>query len=52
MTQRVPNDRKLHEIRPLIIETGVTRYAEGSVLIKAGHTHVLCNASVEETVPS
>lgn len=25
--------------------------AEGSALIKAGHTHVLCAASVEDTVP-
>lgn len=29
----------------------MTRYAEGSALIKAGHTHVLCTASVEESVP-
>jgi ribonuclease PH len=31
--------------------TGYTRYAEGSVLIKAGETHVLCNASVLDKVP-
>lgn len=31
--------------------TGFTRHAEGSVLIKAGDTHVLCNASVLERVP-
>lgn len=34
------------------IELGVSRYAEGSCLIKTGHTHVLCTASVEESVPS
>jgi ribonuclease PH len=33
------------------IEVGYTRHAEGSVLIKAGDTHVLCNASVLEKVP-
>ena len=51
MIQRIPNDRLASQIRPLTIETGVTRYAEGSVMIKAGHTQVLCNASIEETVP-
>jgi ribonuclease PH len=49
---REPLGRKASEIRPLSFETGVTRYAEGSVLIKAGHTHVLCTASVEESVPA
>jgi len=34
------------------MQTGYTRHAEGSVLIKAGDTHVLCNASVLEKVPS
>lgn len=48
---RQPNNRAAHEIRPLSIQTGVTRYAEGSALIKAGHTHVLCTASIEESVP-
>lgn len=43
--------RALDELRPLSIETGYTRYAEGSVLIRAGGTHVLCNASVLEKVP-
>jgi ribonuclease PH len=35
----------------LSIVTGYTRHAEGSVLIKAGDTHVLCNASVLDKVP-
>lgn len=48
---REPNGRKTSQIRPLTIETGVSRYAEGSALIKAGNTHVLCTASVEESVP-
>lgn len=41
------NDR----IRPIKITTGFTKYAEGSVLIETGDTRVLCNASVEESVP-
>lgn len=48
---REPAGRASSQIRPLTFETGVTRYAEGSVLVKAGHTHVLCTASVEESVP-
>jgi ribonuclease PH len=51
MLQREPSGRKSSELRPITIETGVNRYAEGSALIKAGHTHVLCTASIEETVP-
>lgn len=39
------------EIRPLSFEIGINRYAEGSVLIKAGNTHVICTASIEESVP-
>ncbi|AOB33728.1 ribonuclease PH [Bordetella sp. H567] len=39
------------ELRPLSLARGFTRYAEGSVLIKAGNTHVLCTASVLEKVP-
>ena len=52
MIQREPQGRKPLQIRPISIETGVNRYAEGSVLIKAGQTHVLCTASIEESVPS
>ena len=33
------------------IETGVTKHAEGSCLIKMGDTHVLCTATLEERVP-
>ena len=39
------------EIRPTTITIGVNRYAEGSALIQAGETRVLCTASVEERVP-
>lgn len=43
--------RKNSDLRPISIEMNVNRYAEGSALIKYGHTHVLCTASVELTVP-
>lgn len=46
-----PSGRQIDEMRPISIETGVTRHAEGSVLIKCGDTHVLCTASVDERVP-
>ncbi len=52
MLQREPAGRKLPDLRPITIETQVNRYAEGSALIKAGHTHVLCTASIEESVPA
>jgi ribonuclease PH len=38
-------------LRPVSIETGFTKHAEGSVLIRCGDTWVLCNASVESKVP-
>lgn len=46
-----PSQRHSHEMRPIRITRGYTRHAEGSVLIQVGHTHVLCTASVEETLP-
>ncbi|MBL6846061.1 MAG: ribonuclease PH [Planktomarina sp.] len=47
-----PSGRKLNQMRDITIETGVTRHAEGSCLIKCGDTHVLCTASLEERVPA
>lgn len=47
-----PEGRSATQVRTVTIETGVNRFAEGSVLVKFGNTHVLCTASVEETVPS
>ncbi len=46
-----PSQRQADELRPLKIERNFTRHAEGSVLIRMGDTHVLCTASVEESVP-
>ena len=43
--------RGLREERPLTIEPGYTKHAEGSVLISTGDTRVLCTASVETGVP-
>lgn len=45
------NNRSNDEIRPLEIEVGVNKYAEGSALIKFGDTHVICTASIEHHVP-
>ncbi|HKU87154.1 MAG TPA: ribonuclease PH, partial [Casimicrobiaceae bacterium] len=45
------NGRAAGELRTLAITRGYTRHAEGSVLIEAGETRVLCTASVEEGVP-
>jgi ribonuclease PH len=47
-----PSGRRADELRPLRITRRYTRHAEGSVLIEAGHTKVLCTASVEEGVPA
>ena len=46
-----PSGRETSEMRPVVIETDVTRHAEGSCLIKCGDTHVLCTASIDERVP-
>lgn len=46
-----PSGRDISEMRPISIDTGVTRHAEGSCLIKVGDTHVLCTATVEDRVP-
>ncbi len=46
-----PSGRQINEMRPISIETDVTRHAEGSCLIRCGDTHVLCTASVDDRVP-
>jgi len=45
------NNRSNNEMRPLNIEVGVNKHAEGSALIKFGDTHVICTASIENNVP-
>jgi ribonuclease PH len=44
--------RAADALRPVSFDLGVSKYAEGSCLVKFGDTHVLCLASVEEQVPS
>lgn len=44
--------RRPDQLRPVELTLNAQGYAEGSVLIKQGNTHVLCNASVEPGVPS
>jgi|TARA_B100001750_G_C15303976_1_gene493747 ribonuclease PH len=46
------DQRSQDELRPVEITLGIQSYAEGSVLIKAGDTHVICSASIEESVPN
>lgn len=46
-----PSGRQLSEMRPISIETGVMKHAEGSCLIRMGETHVLCSASIEDRPP-
>ena len=45
-------DRSPDELRPVGLERGAVRNAEGSCLATFGHTRVLCAASIEEGVPS
>lgn len=40
------------QLRPIPFETGFTRWAEGSVLTRFGQTHVLCNVTVDESLPA
>jgi ribonuclease PH len=52
MTNSLRGDGRAHDaLRPVTIQRGFTRHAEGSVLVSFGHTQVLCTASVEEKVP-
>ena len=46
-----PSNRTPGALRPVVLETGVNRYAEGSCLASFGHTKVLVTASLEEGVP-
>jgi ribonuclease PH len=46
-----PSGRAPDMMRPVSLEPGVAKYAEGSCLAKFGDTHVLCTATVEERVP-
>ncbi|KXS43966.1 MULTISPECIES: ribonuclease PH [unclassified Candidatus Frackibacter] len=43
--------REVDELRKIEITRNFTKYAEGSVLIATGDTKVICNASVQDSVP-
>ncbi len=47
-----PDGRAADELRPVTIEPGYLRHAEGSALISVGDTKVICAASVENRVPA
>src|SRR5476649_1682322 len=45
------DNRTAAQMRPVEIVTGPLMTAEGSALIKVGNTHVLCAATIEDTIP-
>ncbi|WP_411833991.1 ribonuclease PH [Pseudoxanthomonas mexicana] len=47
-----PSGRAADQLRPVTLQRGYTRHAEGSVLVSFGGTRVLCTASVENRVPA
>ena len=46
-----PSRREPEELRPVTLERGVVKYAEGSCFVKFGDTHVLVTATLEERLP-
>lgn len=50
MPQR-PSGRTPNALRGVTLQPSFSPYAEGSCFIKFGNTHVLCTASVDESVP-
>jgi len=46
-----PSGRAADELRPIRLEPGFSKYAEGSCMARFGDTHVLCTATVETGVP-
>jgi ribonuclease PH len=46
-----PSRRQPDELRPVSLERGVVKFAEGSCFVRFGDKHVLCTASLEERVP-
>ena len=46
-----PSGRRPEQLRQVKITRNYTQHAEGSVLVEFGNTKVICNASVENTVP-
>jgi ribonuclease PH len=46
-----PSKRVHDAMRPVSLERGVSKHAEGSCLVRFGDTHVLCTASLDDKVP-
>ena len=46
------NNRLLNSLREISFDRNYTKYAEGSVLVAYGDTKVLCNVSIEDSVPN
>jgi ribonuclease PH len=46
-----PSRRQPDELRPISLERGVVKYAEGSCFVKFGDTHVLVTATLEDRLP-
>ena len=46
-----PSGRAPSDLRPISLEPGFAKYAEGSCLVRFGGTHVLCTASIDDRVP-
>ena len=49
--QKRPSNRNYNELRKIVLEVNVSRYAEGSCMAKFGNTHVLCTASIDNKLP-
>ena len=50
MQKRLSN-RSYNELRKIVLEVNVSKYAEGSCMAKFGNTHVICTASVDNKLP-
>jgi ribonuclease PH len=48
---RRPDSRRPDELRPVKITTGFLRSADGSCLMEAGETRIICTASIERAIP-
>ena len=49
--QKRPSNRSYNELRKIVLEVNVSKYAEGSCMAKFGNTHVICTASVDNKLP-
>ena len=46
-----PTGRAANQMRPVTLDPGAAKYAEGSCLVRFGETHVVCAATVEDRPP-